>query len=706
MKDTPPVEGTGSLGEQPNKAVAISDDTNPDYLQLARSSYESSTSYYNANLRRQWERNISNFRSTHPSGSKYRSTAYLSRSKIFRPKTRTAIRQNEAAAVAAFFATNDVVDIQAEDYNNKEAAISADLLMELINYRLTGSSIPWFKIVIGALQDAMTYGSCIANAEWKYETRETDEKELVGANDDGSLKYKPVMEVVKDRPEVRLIPNENMRIDPGSDWLDPINSSPYLIELMPMHIKDVRAQMKKNDLKTGAPKWKPLTDQQLMSGISENAWDSTRQAREDGRQDPYDEAPSISGHVMVWVHRNIMEINGVDMEWYTLGTHHLLTDPIPLKKVVLHGMRPYILGHSVIEAHRSNPSALAELGQELQAASNDNFNQRFDNIKLALNSRSFVRRAASVDLRALKRSVPGGLVMVGNVDKDVKPIEVKDVTKSSYADQDRINNDFDEVMGSFSQSSISSNRKLGETVGGMGMIKDNANIMTEYVIRTFAETFLETLIRHLVALEKEYETDEKILRLAADRAKIPPETVVTPEMLQKAVEVSVDVGYGATDPVRKLQKFTLAMNTVAIVPSAMARLDEDTVIAEVFGNAGYKNGDKFFKPADEVEQPPPNPEIELRMREIAVREYEAQMKADNEQNKLMVSRELGFAKIAADREIKLSTLYEQLGVKKGEIDLKHRAHDLDVVKEMGKNEDRKIANREMSYKETTGEPGM
>lgn len=54
-----------------------------DWLGLAREAYESSTEYMDANLRDQWEKNISNFNSQHPSGSKYLTPAYDKRSTLF-----------------------------------------------------------------------------------------------------------------------------------------------------------------------------------------------------------------------------------------------------------------------------------------------------------------------------------------------------------------------------------------------------------------------------------------------------------------------------------------------------------------------------------------------------------------------------------------------------------------------------------------------
>ena len=712
---TPPTENAdlplGADGasrniESPN--VVNGEDKETDYLQLARSAYESSTDYYNANLRQQWERNISNFNSKHPAGSKYYSLAYLNRSKMFRPKTRASIRQNEAAAVAAFFSTRDVVSISAEDTKNPESVMSADLLLELVNYRLTGSTIPWYKIVIATIQDAMVMDACICRIEWKYEQRETDRQQLVGKNEDGSLKYEPVKEVIADHPEITPIPNENIRIAEGASFLDPIGSSPYVIELIPMYVQDVKKNMKGSGLETGEPKWYPASDAQLLGSVSENIWDSTRQARQDGKEDPTDPRTSITNHTQVWIHRIIMEIDGVDMQWYTLGTAHLLSDPVPLDEVVLHGMRPYVSGTTVIEAHRLHPSALAQLGQELQAGSNENFNQRFDNVKLILNQRNLVKRAASIDLRTLKKSIPGSNIMTNNPESDVKPLVVQDATSSSYQEQDRMSADFDEIMGNFSQSSVSTNRKMNETVGGMGMIKDNANAMTEYIIRTYAETFVEQVIRHLVALEKAYETNPKVLQLAADRTKdIKEGTQVTPDMLQHSVDVSVDAGFGSTDPVRKLERFTLALQTVSAVPGLVGKLKEEEVVQEVFGNAGFKNGERFFTDlGEEAAAPQPSFEEQIRMKELELEEAKLGGELSLKQNELLINREIKYAEMAQVKEMKLGELYQALGVKSGELDLQHRNHDLDVIKEMGKTEERQLKRDELTFKATTGKDGI
>jgi len=67
-----------------------------DWLSIAKEAYKTSTDYLDANYRKQWEKNVSNFQSRHPSGSKYYTDAYKFRSRMFRPKTRSAIKRSGA----------------------------------------------------------------------------------------------------------------------------------------------------------------------------------------------------------------------------------------------------------------------------------------------------------------------------------------------------------------------------------------------------------------------------------------------------------------------------------------------------------------------------------------------------------------------------------------------------------------------------------
>ena len=70
--------------------------TAQELLQLAQQAFTSSTTYFDASIRRQAEAAIRQFQGMHPAGSKYLSDSYKARARFFRPKTRATIRKNEA----------------------------------------------------------------------------------------------------------------------------------------------------------------------------------------------------------------------------------------------------------------------------------------------------------------------------------------------------------------------------------------------------------------------------------------------------------------------------------------------------------------------------------------------------------------------------------------------------------------------------------
>lgn len=584
--------------EQPREAEA-----GTDWLKLARDAFTSSTSYMDANWRKTWEDSIAMFQSRHPTGSKYNSEAYKHRSRLFRPKTRSVVRKNEAAIAVAFFSNPDVVTVDAENDADPQQVVSADLMQHILNYRLQ-KTIPTFQIVIGGAQTAQVIGMVCSYQYWHYKEKvHTSEQPMVDdtgqplMDDQGPvMQQMQEVQILKDEPCISILPPEQFRFDPGADWLNVVESSPYFIRLVPKYVFEVREMMQMVDRKTGQPQWKEYGDAEIRMAMVD--YDTLRQARENKRQDPLANTDSpISDYEIVWCHENFIRREGEDMVYWTLGCHHVLTDPVPLKEVYFTGQRPFVVGTCVIEANKAVPDSLVQMGSSLQRETNDTVNQRRDNVSLVLNKRFIVKRGRDVDVQSLVRNVAGGVTMATNTD-DVLPIEFNDVTASSYQEQDRLNVDFDELTGNFSSSSVMTNRKLNETVGGMQMLGQGANQLTEYLIRTLVETWWEPVLRQLVKLEQAYETDKTILGLAGQKSAQTLQKYgvnqVTDALLDGELTVRVNVGMGATDPQTKLQKFTHAMVTSGQIAASVPGINEEAVRKELFGLAGYDNGSRFF----------------------------------------------------------------------------------------------------------------
>jgi hypothetical protein len=551
-------------------------DVATDWLKLAVDAYSTSTSYFDANIRGQVEKDLRQFQSQFTADSKYLSDAYKGRSRLYRPKTRSTIRKNEAIAAEAFFSTQDVVSISAANDDDPQQQASAEIMQALLQYRLT-KSVPWFLVLNGAYQDAQTVGVVASYQYWEYNPRKR-----------------------RDRPCIELLPIENVRFDPGATWTNVVESSPYLIRMIPMYVKDVRQRMKTADPKTGQPRWAWLEDGVIRSAARKYA-DSIRLTREGNRTDSKDQESAINDFSIVWAHEVFMEVDGDDYVFDTLGTEALLSEPRPIEERYWTGQRPIVIGSCVIETHKNYPSSLPRLTKDVQTEINEIANQRIDNVKFCLNKRYFGKRGRQIDLRSLTRNTPGSVTLMQDVD-DVKVVETQDVTASAYQEQDRLNLDFDDLAGSFSQSSVQSNRNLNETVGGMNILNTNATQVGGYQLRTFVETWVEPVLRQVVQLEQAYETDETVLTLAGEKAKLWQKyhiNTVTDEMLMNELTVNVNVGIGATNPTQQVTNFMLAMNSLkALLADGQLQkygLDVQEVVKELFGKLGYRDGGRFFQ---------------------------------------------------------------------------------------------------------------
>lgn len=609
-----------------------------DWVRMAQNAYNSSESWMQINLRATWARSLAHYRSEHAPDSPILAESNKHRANYFWPKTRTLVRSIQAAAASAYFTSADVVVIEAEDQDNKRQCEAASFIKQLVNYRLT-QTIPWYQLVLGGVAEASVLGTICSHQSWEFE----EEEVITGHSKDpvtGEIFEHFETRVLKDEPKVRLVPAENIRLSPGSDWLDPANSSPYLIELLPMFLGDVQAKIGEGkDPKSGEPMWKDVGDAMLLAAGNRDNLDTTRRARSGAnRMDPKSNMmETVDAFRIVWIHRNIVRHGGKDWLYYTAGTTVLLSEPVLLSSVIpwAGGKRDYVIGKMEIETDRPYSSSPVEIVSGMQRAVNELKNQRYDNVRQVLNRRYLYRQGSQVDIRALSRNTPGGLIGIsapGALDSHVMPLATPDVTSSSYQEEDRISLAMDDLSGSTTGSTVNSNRKLNETVGGMQMMQEAGNQVREMELRTVTKTWVEGVIRQLVQLEAMYETDTIALTVAANKAKLRK---ILPEYFTHRFSVSVNVGMGAVSPLQRMQKIQGAISAVVqLVPDAAAAINGEEIAKEIFGAAGYDNGERFFdfsKVEELKKNPPVDPQIELA-------EKQMQQKTEIEQGKMQIAQ--------------------------------------------------------------------
>jgi len=449
-----------------------------------------------------------------------------------------------------------------------------------------------------------------------------------------------------------------------------------------MDVGDVKAKM---DPETNVVPWNYLDETQLSVGRDSDGDEGVRAQREKGREDSKDQKHHVNDYDTVWVHRNIIRHKQKDWVYYTLGTWYLLSEPVALMEEYRHlkeGERPYTMGFTTIETHKTHPSSVADMTAPLQQDANDINNARKDNVQLVMQRRYFARRGAEINYRQLQRSIPGSVTEMGDIKNDIRSEVTPEVTASAYQEQDRINVDYDELAGTFSTGSVATNRSLGETVGGMKMAGGEANKIGEYQLRLFNESWVEKTLSQVVRMEQFYETDQGIFNMIGQKAKLYQKyglTKLQDHMIQGDMDVKINVGIGSTSPDQRLNRVLSTIGTLAkAAPKLMGKLNEHELAAEIFGAMGHKSIDRFLPPEEEEnkEAPPPeDPQVTMKKMELQARQQEKQadmQEAERDRQLRMMEmrheQEQGAMQYAQAKDINFETIKGKLG----ELALKER----------------------------------
>lgn len=524
------------------------------------------------------------FKNKHTKASKYNTEFYQKRSRLFRPKTRTSSIHFDADLARAFFSTSRLTRVLPENKKDPIAVAGAAVGSELVSYHLK-KSIPWRKLVVGAGQEAWKMGDIISHQGWCYEV------DTLG-------------NVRKDIPKVTLIPSENLRLSEAADWEDPINTSPFVIWVDHMYVCDIEDRILLGE-GGKAPGWFPLTDGEILAA-RDFEWNTTRQERNPNGVDPVTEPKPITDYDIIPVHKNFMTEDGETYVYYTLGHSTMLSDPVLLEEEYPQGM-PFVQGNLLINPFTTYHEGMPELGQPIQEEINNVANDRIDNVHLVLNKRYFAKRGRNVDFRSLLRNISGSISMMDDPNEDVRVVETSDVTASSYMEQDKLDTDFDELIGAFSPVvQNQAGQAAGGSVGGMSMAQAGSASVTEFMLENFHTSWVEPVIAQLVSLIFAFESEKTINSIVKDTEalEVLQGSGEPIEDIMSRISVEVNVGISATNPQMKVEKMLYGLSALGQVHQSpmAARLDIDEISNEIFSQLGFRNNERFFKddPTDPV----------------------------------------------------------------------------------------------------------
>jgi hypothetical protein len=686
--------------EAPEEAEGGFPLTESQLKSLTRSAYTQGASYQQTTLHPRWQAAYNSFNNKHNSDSKYQSSRFRGRSRLFRPKTRATTRKKMAEAAAALFATSEAIQIEAADKTDKNQEAGAALTAALLHFRLNraneNNGVPWFRIASGAHFSALTTSVCISMQSWEYREKITGYEDVPRTLPIPGLEHivfgydkVPIKQIVRDRPRITLFPPEDVIRDPGAAWEDQAQDSSYLILKHPMTVESARTFVQNANPKS-AFKFREVPDSELMAaaGVKSDPAGSAnvRRAREQSGNDRLSDHTVDAMYQPLWLHLNFLRVEGEDYAYWTIGIDNLISNVIPVEEAYpeFGGARPITIGIGALEPFKTDPMSPVESWQPLQMEINDLVNLRLDTLKQTISPLAKVRKGRSVDVRAIQNRTPDSVVYVQDLD-DVEFDRPTGPSGESYLEMERLNADFDDQAGNFSLGSVQTNRQLGETVGGMQMMTSNANALGEFDLRTWVETWVEPTLRQVVKLIQFYESDENVIALSAKKAGVWEQTQrmgmdqAVDKLLQSQVTLICDVGLGASDPMMSMGKFAQAAQIAGglIGPELMQAVKRDKIIDEVFGKAGYKDAAERFFNKEQVEEDPRLMQAQQMIQQMQEALMQAQQELQNKDKDnatrievAKINATAGLAKQEMSQEMALQTQFADaaMGMVQGEQD--------------------------------------
>ena len=195
-----------------------------------------------------------------------------------------------------------------------------------------------------------------------------------------------------------------------------------------------------------------------------------------------------------------------------------------------------------------------------------------------------------IDYRGLQRNVPGGVTEADDPVNDVRLESPPDITSSAYEEQNRINGDFDELVGMFSGSSVSNNRSMNETVGGMKMLQGDADSLTEYPMMVFMITWVIPVLKQIIRLEQHFESDPALMNLMGEELQLWQKygiDRVTDKWIQGTMNLQVAANFGASNPDQRIQRLAHGSGIIfQMAPAQAQKLGGQELATEIMGAPG------------------------------------------------------------------------------------------------------------------------
>jgi hypothetical protein len=569
-----------------------------EYLERISTFQSSAENYMKENLHPQWKKNENVYRLIHENKALTTDVRYRHRSKLYIPKARNALTRKLAAFIGTYFSSPDVISLMPRRKNNQGLSAAAALLFAVTNYRLK-HTLNFFLNCLFAWLDIMKYGRGCICVGWDYEEESetveeaTPMKDDLGVTEEVKVIKAEKVRVLKDEPTMRHVPIWNLFVAPSANPIDPINSSPCLVEKMPVFVHDAMAKWK-----SGA--WKrpeaidPEKPEEAQEVLDKYRWKPSEFEQSINAEKIEEALKKPWRQIEVW--KCFVNVSGRDVFFLTLKGEFMLTDPEGVEEKWPCKGRPYVMGGVTPDSTLAYWASFLEVVEPLQREINAIRNQRRDNITLALNKKLLVRRTAGIDTNSLLFSRPGAPILGDDIgDMAVRELNYQDVTSSSYKEQQLNEAAFEETTGITPYNMGTQRPGMNQTATGTSILTEEANTINAMELRIINETFVIPVLEMVVQFEQEFENEET-MRHVAEEQGIDFDVVWTREAIEAKYDIEVNAGIGSTSREIRLRNLGMMFDRAMAVNTQYAAPVMNLIqfVKDGMPLAGFDNPDKYF----------------------------------------------------------------------------------------------------------------
>ena len=551
---------------------------------------------------------------------------FLGVPRIFIPKTYAQVqRMHEEVLEQLFFDVEEFASIRSWKNVPRE---TLEIVKALINYRLNDHPIQSYQEVYEASQDAIK-------------------------NKVGIFKVYPRFKIVKKEGRKFIVDENANEVPPPSkdaDFEELVQFFSPIVECIPyedvfLHFESTWKDYWKNPIVHRVKRSRDYCTKRGYKNVDLIPWAGTfpgtdliKMQRSLNQGSPFSGAPEdITEQQYIWVYE-CWDLQPGKFGYLESGSFVLggsaerpmalmrgwVKNELPYQFDPTEPVRsPFVVGTAFPEAHGMYGKDLPQATEGLQKETNARFNSEREASARALRPPVLVNRGANVDLLALMVRKIGGVVQGNDIGPEaIREMEIANPIPISLPGQQRTDQLYTEIssigpdqMGSSQPGSEDQSATASSTQS------TNANKKMNMVIRNFTQTGILPMLRMLLRLEQEYESDTLIEQVTGrvlgwkfvkdDKGNhVGPRPSV---VIQGDFDLSANVGTNKQNQLAQLKtitelgsqangQLTQALQIGAVKAQDAKFFNSVWAFKQMAKLLGQKNVDEMFLPAM---QPPP-----------------------------------------------------------------------------------------------------